>query len=387
MAQLTPYEEYLLLGKLSNTLDEQEARTLDALWRNNPNLAISYELLMQQLPAAKTESGFKEADDPGFWDDLGSRFSNQPAMEESPRVLRMFRKYRAVAAAIIVLAVAMAAYFWLADKQSYQGTDNVVTQSAPAIELKLADGATVNLSTQVGDISVNGTALNNSNNTLTFKTKSDSRPNSINTLTVPAGMDYKVRLDDGTEVWMNSASEMQFPAHFAGATREVTIKGEAYLNVALDKDKPFIVHLPKSTVRVLGTSFNVNTYSTGIEAVSLVEGSVQLQTPVGESRLSPGKEAVYTEGKPVVIQNFDAHKRLSWQKGLFYFDEMMLSDICEVIPRWFGMKVVIDNPVTGNKKFVGVLDRNQPIGVFQDDLRVMAGIDSYIDGKNVLHIK
>lgn len=379
MAELTPYEEYLLLGKLSNSLNEDEARALELLWQKDPDLAMNYEQLVRQLPAHKVQDGFREADDPGFWDDLGTRFPDTKTVDR-PRVLRLFSKYRAVAAAVIVLAIVS---FWFSKKQEH----HVVVQSKPSVELKLADGTSINLSAQLGDIKANGAALNNNNKTLTVKNTGVSRSNRINTLTVPAGLDYKVRLDDGTEIWMNSATELQFPSHFSGATREISIRGEAYLNVAHNSEKPFIVHLPKTTVQVLGTEFNVNTYDVRTESVALVEGSVQLHTPAGENKLSPGKEAVYTEGEPVLIKSFDARKTLSWQKGLFYFDEMKLSDICKVIPRWFDMQVVIDNPATGNKKFVGVLDRNQPIGVFQDDLRVMAGIDSYVDAENVLHFK
>lgn len=391
MAQLTPYGEYLLLGKLSNTLDENEVRALNLLWQENPDLAAAYEQLVQQLPAHKVENGFGEADAAEFWDDLGTRFrhhtTGQAQAATSPRRLHFFRRYRAVAAAMILFVTTIAAFLWFSKKQQFSTIENVAALAKPSIELKLADGTTINLSTHFGDIKANGAAINNNDNTLTLKTKSDSKPNSVNTLTVPAGLDYKVHLDDGTEVWVNSASELQFPSHFSGANREISIRGEAYLNVAKNPEKPFIVHLPKSTVRVLGTEFNVNTYSPNVETIALVEGSVQLNTPVGESKLYPGKEAVYTHGKPVLIKNFDPSRTLSWQKGLFYFDEMKLSDICTVIPRWFGMQVAIDNPATGNKIFVGVLDRNQPITVFQEDLRIMAGIDSYIDKNNVLHFK
>src|SRR5690606_32808342 len=107
----------------------------------------------------------------------------------------------------------------------------------------------------------------------------------VNTLTVPAGLDYKVHLPDGSEIWMNSTSQLQFPSEFSAATREISIKGEAYLNVAPNKEKPFIVHLPKSTVRVLGTEFNVNTYGLNTETVALVKGSVQLNTPGSENKL------------------------------------------------------------------------------------------------------
>lgn len=387
MTQLTPYREYLLLGKLSNTLDEDEVRAWNLLLQQNPEVAVAYEQMAQQLPVDKLANGFQEADAPEFWDDLEAQLRHKAGVPSTtrPRALHFLHKYRAAAAVVLVVMIAAAFLWYSAGRQG--DTLEYATATKPPIELKLAGGAVINLSARQGNINANGLSFNNSGNALTFKTEMGSLPNSTNMLTVPAGLDYKVHLEDGTEVWLNSASALQFPSNFKGTTREVSIRGEAYFKVAKNPGKPFIVHLPKSTVRVLGTEFNVNTYSEDIETIALLAGSVHLQTPAGEGKLSPGKEAVYIEGKPILIQNFDPDRTLSWQKGLFYFDEMKLSDICFVISRWYGMKVTIDNPSTGNKKIVGLLDRKLPISIFLDDLRIIAGVDAYIDKENVLHFK
>lgn len=377
MKNLTPQQEYLLLGKVSNTLSEKELEEWEKMVQQVPDIVAAYEQFTQQLPPEQVAAHFSYVDEPNYWDDLSSSLKERPKVHRLP-----FFRRRWVAAAVIIGVVAAGSVLWNQLRQP-----NIAAHTKPDIELRLADGSIVNLSQQQGNIKTSSGQLNNTNKTLTYSISNNTTSTAINTLTVPVGLDYKISLADGTEVWMNSATVLKFPLAFTGATREVTINGEAYLKVAEDAKKPFIVHLPNSAVQVLGTEFNVNTYDAGIEKVALVKGSVNMQAPTGESKLTPGKQAVYRTGQPVTQETFDAKFVLGWQKGLFYFDEVSLEEISRVIPRWYGMKVVIDNPAVRRKKFVGVLDRNQPISIFQDDLKLIAGIDSYVDEHHVLHFK
>jgi len=188
-------------------------------------------------------------------------------------------------------------------------------------------------------------------------------------------------------IWLNSATKLEFPLAFPGDTREITISGEAYLKVAKNAAKPFIVHLPHSTVQVLGTEFNVNTYDSGLVKVALVEGSVNMQAPTGTSKLAPGKQAVYRFGQPISQETFDARTVLSWQKGLFYFNDASLQEISKVLPRWYGIQVTIDDPSILSRTFSGIIDRNKPIEVFMEDLKMISRINAYRDKQNVLHFK
>lgn len=345
-----------------------------------PEVAAAYEQFMQQLPAGDVASHFSYVDEPGYWDDLRGAF------KEPARVRRLpFGRRRWVAAAIAAGVLAGSVLLWN-NPRNQDTAMNMAAAAKPGVELRLGDGSVVNLSQQQGNIQAGAAQLNNTNKRLTYSS-SDADASVINILTVPIGLDYKISLADGTEVWMNSATELKFPMAFPDATREVSINGEAYLKVAKDPAKPFIVHLPNSTVQVLGTEFNVNTYDPGTAKVALIEGAVNMRSPSGESMLAPGRQAIYQDGHAIQQRTFDAKVVLGWQKGLFFFDEMPLKEIAKVVPRWFGMQVVIDDPAISDKKFVGVLDRNQPISAFQDDLKLIAGIDSYVDKDNVLHFR
>lgn len=391
MNNLTAHQEYLLLGKVSNTLDEDESKEWEQMIQNLPGVAAAYEQFVSQLPAEHIASGFSYVDQPGYWDDLTASLQKEnqstikvPATGKVRRI--SFFRNRWIAAAIVVGVIAGSVFLWK-QIQHRGNTNDFAANKKTNIELRLADGSVINLSQRQGSIQTDAAQLNNNNKTLSYSAGDKVIATAINTLTVPVGLDYKIRLADGTEVWMNSATELKFPLAFPGNTREVTINGEAYLKVAKDAQKPFIVHLPNSTVQVLGTEFNVNSYDPGTVKVALVEGSVNMTAPTGEIKLSPGREAIYREGQSLKQDAFDAKFVLGWQKGLFYFDEATLQEIAKVVPRWFGMEVIIDNPEIKGKKFVGVLDRNQPISAFQDDLKLISGIDSYVDKNNVLHFK
>lgn len=99
-------------------------------------------------------------------------------------------------------------------------------------------------------------------------------------LSTPRGMDFKVILSDGSEVWLNAESSLEFPSAFTSKERRVNLKGEAYFKVARNEQNPFIVTTDKMQVRVLGTEFNFRSYVSELSHVSLVSGSVEVYTPI-----------------------------------------------------------------------------------------------------------
>ncbi len=121
------------------------------------------------------------------------------------------------------------------------------------------------------------------------------------------GMDYKINLSDGSEIWLNSMSKLIFPSEFASDKRVVTIDGEAYLNVAKNPSKPFIVRLPENTIEVTGTEFNINTYNKNSVRVALVDGGINLTSSTSTVKMKPGTQAVVTNGL-VNLESFDDQK-------------------------------------------------------------------------------
>lgn len=301
-------------------------------------------------------------------------------------VARRIRPAIWVAAAAVLVAAIIS--WWL-----FQSTPSVhphlnLTDKKHGVQLQLANGKVVNLSTDSGTIALQKIQFTNSNKTFSLATSTidKSERNEKLTLAVPVGLDYKVKLPDGSDVWLNSATTMRFSVPFLGEKREVFIDGEAFIHVAKDVSRPFFVHTANSTVQVLGTSFNVNSYDNNTIKVSLVEGAVKMQENGEEVTLKPGQQAV-ANGKGINIRSFDETEELSWRQGVFYFSNTPLSEIARVLPRWFGFPVIMDNTRIAGETFTGSLERNQSIHIFLDNLKSTTTVDYYFDKNGRLHFK
>lgn len=254
------------------------------------------------------------------------------------------------------------------------------------IELRLPNGQKVNLGNTQQQIRLNNLTLNNQQKKLSWDAPSGN-DNRQATLIVPPGKDYSITLPDGTEIQLNAATRIQFPFAFTGNTRNVTINGEAYLKIAKDPARPFLVHLPNSTVRVLGTEFNVNTYDSGQVNISLVSGAVQLHTVKDSILLHPGYAVSYQAGKELAEAPFDAEDVLSWRQGIYVFRNATLAEMAGVINRWFGIAVTIDNPAAARRRFRGFIDRKQSVRPFLEGLKFTGQFNYYFDKDSVLHMQ
>jgi ferric-dicitrate binding protein FerR (iron transport regulator) len=191
------------------------------------------------------------------------------------------------------------------------------------------------LKKNIGGIQVTTTA----NGTITYTRKFDDTTGiqTLNVLQTPAGGMYKVTLSDGSEVMLNSKSSLEFPVGFHGPNRRVKLKGEAYFQVAKNKEKPFIVEMEQGNVQVLGTSFTVNTFDDQ-SATTLFEGSVRLTSPEQVQLLSPGERGIIQRGIITVAQADTAAAR-GWTKGLFVFNNAPLGEVLVQLSRWYNISV------------------------------------------------
>ena len=164
----------------------------------------------------------------------------------------------------------------------------------------------------------------------------------IHTLKIPRGMNKQLTLTDGTQVWLNAESTLEYPETFEGKpNREVYLKGEAYFEVTKNASQPFRVKTDALETLVLGTSFNVRAYSKEDTQVTLVEGSVKVSDKhQNELRLQPGEHTDQKLNKTKVEKADDYH---SWAEGMFYFDHTELVEIMRELGRWYNINIVFTN--------------------------------------------
>lgn len=157
----------------------------------------------------------------------------------------------------------------------------------------------------------------------------------MNKLIVPYGKQSKVVLSDGTKVWLNSGSVLEFSSVFSSKKREIKLMGEMYIEVAPDKNKPFYVHTSDFKVKVYGTSFNVSSYSGSTPSVVLVKGSVSLQSSNrSELFLSPNEQAVFTE-EGINTQKVNVNYFISWKDGYLTFNDTPIKEVLKQIERYY----------------------------------------------------
>ena len=169
----------------------------------------------------------------------------------------------------------------------------------------------------------------------------------LQTVTVPAGQRAQITLADGTRVWLNSKSTMKYAANFGRKERNVELDGEAYFEVAKNKNIPFYVHTETNKVKVVGTSFNVCAYSGSHEfGTTLVEGIVDIY-PANSSqiitRLQKDEVFLNENGKcrKAVLPSYEY---LRWKEGLYCFDDAPFSGILGRLEKYYNVKITVASP-------------------------------------------
>lgn len=187
----------------------------------------------------------------------------------------------------------------------------------------------------------------------------------FNTLIVPYGKQSKIKLADGSKVWLNSGSKLVFPAVFIGDKREVYLEGEGIFEVVHDEKHPFIVKANNHEIEVLGTVFNVSNYADDFVINTVLKsGSVQINfrndsfiNSKESVKIIPGTMAVYNKNsKYIKTTNVDVEKYFSWREGIFIFKNDSLHTIMKRLSRYYNIKITINDENLAKETFSGYLD-------------------------------
>ena len=236
------------------------------------------------------------------------------------------------AAASIALLVVSSLVLFQSRIQSTQQTEAIVGQAMPSNDIWLISGEKEVTIKQNARIALKEERIS---------VEEDDRVSEIplvgsvmNKLIVPSGKRSTLQLSDGTTIWLNAGTVLDFPSKFTDNTREISVNGEIYIEVEKGQ-KPFYVNTSQFRVRVHGTKFNISAYS-GNEEVSvvLVEGLVEVITATHEPMmLRPNEKAIVRESE-VVKQTVHVEEYISWKSGILIFNHTPISDVLKKVGRY-----------------------------------------------------
>ncbi|RIJ49960.1 DUF4974 domain-containing protein [Maribellus luteus] len=277
------------------------------------------------------------------------------------------KKYR-IYTAVATAAALSGAFLWFEIAHTAQNEDKLNTvvaqmsvpkQSSDIIimvsdsnEIHIdKDTAVVNYSGS-GEITINNQAI------ATKKPIRKKEPISYNQIIVPGGKRTMLTLSDSTKIWINAGSRVIFPQQFEEKQRKIYVEGEAYLEVAKNAQKPFIVETPaKFDIRVLGTSFNVCTYSElNYATVVLAEGKIELQGENKQQKIMAPNQLVRIDATGAMgeIIEVDAHEYTSWTQGLLVLNSQPFTEVLKRLEIYFGVSIKADEKF--NPKISGELE-------------------------------
>jgi transmembrane sensor len=356
----------LLMEKGVGTISLADDAWLTELMQQDETILQQWDQLQSQLTEASQDGFTVDADEEAAWARL------QPGLKQhhNSRIFTLARIASVAAACLLLITGVFYFYYQSKPAASHTTAKTAAGKQPEAITLCLANGQVINLS-DAGNktIQAGSTAIHSSDSGLSYTASAGIQE--WNTLNIPSAQNFTLTLADGTVVILNSQTQIRFPFSFPGKTREVYIDGEAFFDVAKDKGKPFIVHTPKTNIRVLGTRFNVNTYDPAKISTALVEGSVNINTAGHDMvTLTPGHEAIFNNDKTgFAVAGFDTGETLSWIQGTYYFHNVSLQQLSKVLERWFAVQVQFKNNTLSGRTFSGVLFKNESLQTFLDNLR------------------
>jgi transmembrane sensor len=316
---------------------------------------------LQRMQEIRTES---------IWSKIENRITPTPSIPLTSQTRRRRWSYTAAASFI---AVVCAGGGWLFLSRNHQIPATTPTVATADVKpggnkaiLTLADGRRIDLDTTANGVLANqggSKVAKLSNGQLAYNNNNIAKQPLViayNSLSTPRAGQFMVRLPDGTQVWLNNASVLHYPVAFTGPDRTVELAGEAYFEVARDAVHPFRVKVQDgATVEVLGTSFNIMSYSDEpAEETTLIDGSIRVSRDRQSTLLKPAEQSsLDSTGKLRVTPEVDVQEVIAWKNGYFQFDHASLQTTMRQLARWYDIEVVYRGQIPEHE-FQGKIQRS-----------------------------
>jgi len=374
---------FLIASFLKGTLTRLERSELDQWILASQKNELLFDELTSPENIQKTIEWYKSLDEEKARRKIASRISFK-----KPRRKIFSLSFVAVAASIILLAGIAGFYFFskkqLADHSAQRvATTKDVLPGRDKAVLTLAGGKKIVLDS-TAPASIESGKIRIGTGSISYQALASEVPTE-NLLTVPRGGQYKVILSDGTTVWLNAESSLQYPTAFSGTERRVVLRGEGYFEVTKNKEKPFIVESSGNTIKVLGTHFNVNSYGDqNVFTTTLLEGSIQLSSGGDSKILKPGEQAEVSRNN-IDVHTVDPMGAIAWKNGVFLFRNTPVHSIVNQLARWYDLDVEYAEPV--DRHLNASIGRNVPLSKVLHYLEETGDIHFKLEGKKLIVMK
>lgn len=260
-----------------------------------------------------------------------------------------------------VLMIALGTWFIFQNDSNPVLSDDILQPASEAITLEMEDGSVqiLNLSTSTSIKNADGKIVGSSSKDgLVYNNEEKNEKPTYNTLKIPYGKKFQLKLSDGTKVFLNAGTTLRFPTFFPSqANRTVFLNGEGFFDVAKDKNKPFNVSTQAVNVEVLGTKFNVNGYENEEQTdVVLVEGKVGLlPNDVAKNEvvhLTPGFKGTILKGKSAIsVKKVNVKPHIAWMSGTLVFKNAKFENIVKTLEREYNVTIVVKDQTLNSEIF------------------------------------
>ena len=377
----------LLLAYLRDDISEEEMIRLQGWLDENERHRKLLDELRDKEVLQQEIGAYASFDTSRRWIQL------KEEMDKTSRKRRLLLRVWKSVAAVFVVAVAGGLLYWqITDSARPVEEQVLVAQIRPGeTQAVLITGKGQQLLLQglkdtCLDITGNETLKISKDGSLEYSLSALSRMPEWHTLRIPKGGEYKIVLDDGTEIWLNSASELRYPAHFVGNERRVCLVGEAYFQVARNEAAPFIVETRDMDVKVLGTSFNVSAYEDEENShATLVEGRVEVDDKVNGEKvtLTPGEQALL-QGKEMVVREVNTKLYSMWRLDRFTFASEDMEGVIRKLSRWYNVNFFFSNSSMKQKRFTGSLPKYSDISQVLKMIEMTTDIKFQVKGNTII---
>lgn len=206
----------------------------------------------------------------------------------------------------------------------------------------------------------------------------------LSSISTPKGGQYEVVLPDGTKVWLNSASSIEFPTAFTGRERKVSLEGEGYFEVAKNRAMPFKVKTALQEVEVLGTHFNVMAYADENRIrTTLIEGVVKVSSKNALVLLKPGQQAELNKNNnQISVHEVSTNAAVAWKNGVFMFEHEDMRSILNKISRWYDVEIIYKNTSTDHQ-YSGTISRFEEVTEVLKTMEMTGTVHFEIKGRRI----